>query len=385
MTKIESIRAQTVRLGANYSNATVNFSGMTGSVVAVVGRGEDGKQEIGYGFGSIGRYAHTEMILERFAPRILEADPSDYTEMGLPDPERLNQLMRRNEKQGGHGERSVAIGAVDMAIWDLYAKLQDKPLYQCLAERYNEGEADPAVQVYAAGGYYYEEDGLVRLRQELEGYLESGFQSVKIKIGGASLEEDLKRIDVAITTVGSSDRVAVDANCRFDKEEALEWGSAIEDLNLRWYEEPVDPLDFAALNQLAANYQRPLATGENLFSVEDVQNLIRYGGLRPGIDILQMDPGLSYGVTEYIEMLKCLESLGWSRRRCFPHGGNLFNLHIAQGLRLGGTEVYPGVFAPLGGFGDAVTISNGHASAPDVAGIGWETKPDLMACFLRMT
>lgn len=383
MIRIESIRVRTIPLQADYRNATVSFAGLTGSVVAILARGDDGSIEVGYGFGSIGRYAQTEMIRERFAPRILRADPSAYNRDGFPDPVRLNRLMRRDEKQGGHGERSVAIGAVDMAAWDLCAKLERKPLFLCLAERFNGGRSDPSVAVYAAGGYYYREGGQARLRRELEGYLERGFRSVKIKIGGASLKGDLQRIETAIATVGSPGDVAVDANGRFSGEEALEWGRAMEDLNLRWYEEPVDPLDFEAYNQLGSAYGPPLATGENLFSLQEVKNLILYTGLRPDRDILQMDPGLAYGVSEYLEIIRALESAGWSRRSCFPHGGNLFNLHIAQGLQIGGTEVYPEVFAPFGGFGESVEIENGRASAPEVTGIGWETKPDLMDCFKK--
>lgn len=384
MIRIESIRARTIPLQADYRNATVSFAGMTGSVVAILARGDDGSVEVGYGFGSIGRYAQTEMIRERFGPRLLRVDPSAYNRGGLPDPLLLNRLMRRDEKQGGHGERSVAIGAIDMAAWDLYAKLERKPLFLCLAERFNGGRSDSSVEVYAAGGYYYDEGGQARLRRELEGYPERGFRSVKIKIGGASLKEDLQRIETAIATVGSPSDVAVDANGRFRVEEALEWGRAMEDLNLRWYEEPVDPLDFEAYKQLGSAYGPPLATGENLFSLQEAKNLIRYAGLRPDRDILQMDPGLAYGVSEYLEIIQALESAGWSRRSCFPHGGNLFNLHIAQGLQIGGTEVYPEVFAPLGGFGESVEIENGRASAPEVPGIGWETKPDLMDCFTEL-
>ena len=381
MTRIESIRARTIPLKADYRNATVSFAGMTASVVVILARGDDGSFETGYGFGSIGRYAQTEMIRERFAPRILGADPSAYNRDGFPDPLLLNRLIRRDEKQGGHGERSVAIGAIDMAAWDLYAKLEQKPLFRCLSDRFNGAKFDSSVAVYAAGGYYYDEGERVRLQRELEGYLEAGFRSVKIKIGGASLEKDLQRIETAITTAGSPGFVAVDANGRFGGEEALEWGRALEDLNLRWYEEPVDPLDFEAYKQLGSAYGPPLATGENLFSLQEVKNLIRYGGSRPDRDILQMDPGLAYGVSEYLDILDALETAGWSRRSCFPHGGNLFNLHLAQGLQIGGTEVYPGVFAPLGGFGESVEIVDGRASAPELPGIGWETKPDLMDSF----
>ena len=385
--KIESIRVGTSRLKSNYRNALVNFAELTASIVAMEVSSEDGKGSVtGYGFGSIGRYAQTEMIRDRFAARLLAAEPGQYNDsQGWIDPVKMVGLMRRNEKPGGHGERTAAIGAVDMAAWDLRAKLEGRPLYRTLAERFNKGAFNTEARVYAAGGYYYEADGAHRLREELEMYLQTGYDSVKIKIGGASIQEDIDRIGVAAEVVGSTDRVAVDANGRFEKSKALEWSKALEPQGVRWFEEPVDPLDFHGLSAVCGCYPHAIATGENLFSVQDVRNLLRYGGLRPGKDILQMDPGLSYGIAEFTEMLNALESFGWLRQSCFPHGGNLFNLHVAQGLQVGGTESYPGVFEPLGGFGNEVTIQNGMAVLSEAPGIGWETKPDIMDCFLQLT
>jgi D(-)-tartrate dehydratase len=368
------------------SNAAVNFAGLTGSIVAVFAEVGDGRGEcVGYGFGSIGRYAHTELIKERFAPRLLNSDPSEYCdEEGRLDPVRVEAIMRRDEKPGGHGERPVAIGAVDMAVWDLIGKLERKPVFQILSERFNGSSMDNSVSVYAAGGYYYGDGGLGRLKEELEGYLSLGYDAVKIKIGAGSVQEDRERIEAAIDCVGEGASVAVDANGRYDCETAIAVGEAIEGYGLRWYEEAGDPLDYRLQNSLGKTYKGALATGENLFSIQDVRNLIRYGGMRPDGDVLQMDPGLSYGIPEYVRMLGFLESNGWSRRRCFPHGGNLFNLHVAQGLQLGGTEAYPGVFEPFGGFGDDVSVCEGRASLSNAPGIGWESKPELMDWFLGM-
>ncbi|MCZ6674474.1 MAG: mandelate racemase [Verrucomicrobia bacterium] len=386
MTRIENVFVETIRLRADYCNAAVSFAELTGSVVAIVAdRGDSSGPMVGFGFGSIGRYAHSEMIRERFARRLLVADPAEYNDTdGLIDPNRMGSVMRRNEKPGGHGERTAAIGAVDMAAWDLLGKLEHSPLYRTLAKRFNGGEYDSAVAVYAAGGYYYEGDGLARLQHEIISYLETGYQSVKIKVGGVSIAEDLKRIDAVIDIVGSPTKVAVDANGRFEKAEALEWAKALEPLGLCWFEEPVDPLDFDGLRAVTEEYPLALATGENLFSKQDVKNLMCYGGMRSDRDLLQMDPGLSYGLPEYVIMLDYLESLGWSRRQCIPHGGSLFNLHVAQGLKIGGTEAYPGVFEPLGGFGELVAIEEGKAQAPELPGIGWESKPELMECFRKL-
>ena len=144
-------------------------------------------------------------------------------------------------------------------------------------------------------------------------------------------------------------RVAVDANGRFDRTGRDRSGqAAMAPYGLRWYEEPGDPLDFE-LNHAVADCYGPVATGENLFSVPDVTNLVRYGGMRPGRDIFQMDAGLSYGLTEYARMLEVLEAHGFDRRFAFPHGGHLINLHIAAGLGLGGCESYPECSSPSAG------------------------------------
>ncbi len=150
---------------------------------------------------------------------------------------------------------------------------------------------------------------------------------------------------------------------------------------LFWYEEAGDPLDFALQAELARRYRGALATGENLFSLADARNLIRYGGLRPARDYLQVDPALSYGLVEYRRIVEMLGQHGWSARRCIPHGGHQFSLHIAAGLHLGGNESYPGVFQPIGGFADDTAVVDGHVALGDAPGIGIERKAELFRIF----
>jgi L-alanine-DL-glutamate epimerase-like enolase superfamily enzyme len=287
--------------------------------------------------------------------------------------------MFANEKPGGHGERSVAIGTVDMAVWDAVAKIEGKPLYRLLADRYRGGVADAAVFVYAAGGYYYPGKDLTALQDEMRGYLDMGYTVVKMKIGGAPLDEDLARIEAVLQVVGEGRRLAVDANGRFDLPTAIAYARALEPYGLFWYEEAGDPLDYALQAALAEHYQPPMATGENLFSMQDARNLIRYGGMRSDRDWLQFDCALSYGLVEYLRILDMLRDHGWSARRCIPHGGHQMSLNIAAGLGLGGNESYPGVFAPFGGFADDTPVVDGHVGLPDVPGIGIEAKARLYA------
>lgn len=377
---ITAVREKTVPIASPIANAYIDFSRMTCSVVAIVTDVvRDGKRVIGYGFNSNGRYGQGSLIRERFAPRILSADPKTLLdeEHSNLDPAKIWACLMSNEKPGGHGERSVAVGAIDMAVWDAVAKIAEKPLFQLLAERYGNGTADPKVFVYAAGGYYYPGKDLTALKQEMRNYLDRGYTVVKMKIGGAPLDQDLRRIGAVLSELGSGQHLAVDANGRFDQATAIGYANALSGYDLFWYEEPGDPLDYQLQAELANHYQNAMATGENLFSVQDARNLIRYGGLRAGRDYLQFDCALSYGLVEYLRILQMLTEYGWSWRRCIPHGGHQMSLNIAAGLGLGGNESYPDLFQPYGGFPDGVTVENGYVTMPDLPGIGFEGKSDL--------
>jgi L-alanine-DL-glutamate epimerase-like enolase superfamily enzyme len=379
--RITDVREQSVRLQAAIRNSVVDFSKMTVSVVAVHSDlRRDGRPLVGYGFDSIGRYAQSGLLRERFIPRLLKADPDSLLgDGGLVDPARVAATVMRDEKPGGHGERSAAVAAIELAVWDLVAKAEDKPLYRLLADRFREGRCEPHVEVYAAGGYYYPGEDVEGLREEMRRYLGQGYTHVKMKVGGASLADDCRRIEAVLELVPDGSHAAVDANGRFDLATAQSYAAALAPYGLRWYEEPGDPLDFELQARLCAEYDLPYATGENLFSHQDVRNLLRYAGLSPERDWLQMDPGLSYGISEYLRMIDAMEEFGWSRTRIIPHGGHLMALHIAAGLGLGRTESYPGVFQPFGGFGASAEVADGAVEPPEAPGAGLETKPELAA------
>ncbi|GAS72273.1 L-fuconate dehydratase [Salmonella enterica] len=361
-------------------NAYIDFSKMTTSLVAVVTDVEiEGRRVVGYGFNSNGRYGQGGLIRERFRNRILDADPESLlnAEGDNLDPHKIWDVMMSNEKPGGHGERSVAVGTLDMAIWDAVAKIANKPLFRLLAEMKGI-EANPRVFVYAAGGYYYPGKDLSALRQEMRGYLNRGYNVVKMKIGGASLEEDRRRIEAVLTEIGDEARLAVDANGRFDLETSIAYAKMLRDYPLFWYEEAGDPLDYSLQAALSEFYPGAMATGENLFSHQDARNLLRYGGMRPDRDYLQFDCALSYGLVEYLRTLDVLAQFGWSPSRCIPHGGHQMSLNIAAGLGLGGNESYPDLFQPYGGFPDSVKVEEGHIVMPELPGIGFEGKSDLI-------
>lgn len=377
--RILDVREVTQRISSPIRNAYIDFSTMTTSLVAVVTNMErDGKRVVGYGFNSNGRYGQGGLIRERFAPRLMAADPASLLDDSGEnlDPDRIWATLMRNEKPGGHGDRSVAVGTIDMAVWDAVAKLAGMPLFRLLAERHGRS-ADPRVFVYAAGGYYYPGKDDTKLRAEMRSYLDRGYTVVKMKIGGETIAEDQRRIEAVLTEIGPGCRLAVDANGRFDLETAIAYAKMLRQYELFWYEEAGDPLDYQLQAALAEFYPGPMATGENLFSHQDARNLIRHGGMRPDRDWLQFDCALSYGLCEYQRTLAMLRDAGWSWTRCIPHGGHQMSLAIAAGLGLGGNESYPDVFQPYGGFPDGTRVENSIVTLPELPGIGFEGKADL--------
>jgi D(-)-tartrate dehydratase len=366
-----------IPISSSMSNAFIDFSTMDCSIVALVSDViVDGKPVVGYGFNSNGRYNADGILRGRILPRLLAADPEDLLAPdGQLSPARAWDVMMRNEKPGGHGERSVAVGVVDMALHDLVAKIAGVPLYRWISEEYGDGDPDDSVFVYAAGGYYAAGKSHGDLQDEMRGFLDMGYDVVKMKIGGAGLVEDLRRIEAVLAVLdGDGSRLAVDVNGRFDLRTALKYGESLEPYGLFWYEEVGDPLDFALNAALSEHYRHPIATGENIFSLPDARNLIRYAGMRPDRDYLQIDPALSYGLVEYARIQEMLRQHGWSSRRCIPHGGHQFSLHIAAALKLGGNESYPGEFQPTGGFADDAVVGGGRISLGEHPGIGLEAK-----------
>ncbi len=378
--RIVSAHEGVVPISSSMRNAFIDFSKMDCSILALVSDVlVDGKPVVGYGFNSNGRYSAGEILRRRILPRLMDADPEALlADNGEISPSKAWDLMMRNEKPGGHGERSVAVGVVDMALHDLVAKIAGVPLYKWISDHYGDGNPDDSVFVYAAGGYYAPGKGLKDLQDEMRGFLDAGYNVVKMKIGGADLDEDLRRIDAVLEVLdGDASRLAVDVNGKFDLETALRYGRALDPYGLFWYEEVGDPLDYALNATLSEHYANPIATGENLFSLQDARNLIRYGGMRPDRDYIQVDPALSYGLVEYVRIQNMLAQHGWSSRRCIPHGGHQFSLHIAAALKLGGNESYPGEFQPTGGFADDAVIQDSHVALGDHLGIGFEAKENF--------
>ncbi len=380
--RITAIRETAIPINSTIRNAVFDFSEMTTSVVAVITDVvRDGKPVAGFGFNSTGRYACGAQMRARFIPRIMKAAPESLMNAGGDnlDPEKILACMMQREKPGGHTERSVAIGTIEVACWDAVAKIVGKPLHAVLAERYNDGGVLDKVQCYVGGGWYAPGKGLRELQDEIRKRLDEGYTTMKIKVGGASIPEDVKRVEAALEVVGASNRLAVDANAAFDRARALQYAQALKPFKLRWFEEPTDPLDYALLADVASLYDSPIGTGENLFSTQDIENLVRFGGLREDRDIIQIDVPQSYGIVQFWRTLAMLKRHGWKRESIFPHGGNQMTLAIVGGFGLGGCEAYPDVFGVFAGFADDARVEKGYIKLPDRPGIGFEAQNELYA------
>ncbi|GAA5234696.1 mandelate racemase [Verticiella sediminum] len=381
--KIVDIREIEVPLKSRLRNAVYDFSEMTTSVVGVkTDVIRNGQPVIGYSFNSTGRYACGAQMRQRLIKRILSADPESLlNEQGNNlDPEKILGRMMLREKPGGHSERSIPIGTIEVAVWDAVAKIEDRPLYSVLAQTYGAGRVESdRIPCYVGGGWYTENKGVEGLEAEIRSRLEEGYTTMKIKVGGAPLGEDIARVEAALRILGDGRHLAVDANAGLSPDRARNYAGALSPYRLRWFEEPTDPLDFQLLGELTQAYEGAIGTGENLFSTQDVNNLILFGGLRADRDIIQVDVPQSYGIVQFSRTLRLLESAGWSRTSIYPHGGNQMTSAIVAGFGLGGCEAYPDAFGAFAGFHDGARVENGFLHLGNRPGIGFEAQNDLFA------
>lgn len=385
--KITAMAEMPASIRLEMRSAGLDWSEMTSSLVAIESDVvRNGKPLVGYAFNSVGRYACGEAMRSRFFPRVMAADPASLLDETGDNfsAEKLLSTLSLREKAGGHAERSVAIGTIEVAMWDLIAKIEGKPLWAVLNDRFGGMDDRTRIPTYVGGGWYWPNDSLQRLKDELRQSLNLGYRMVKVKIGGIPLEQDIPRIEAALSVLEGGRQLAVDANGKFGRESSLAYADALKPYGLAWYEEPTDPGDYALMKEVAQRYPHPIGVGENLHSTQDAINLGLYAGLRPSLDYIQIDPPQCYGIGTLVRSVQAMERQGWSRKQFWPHGGNMMNLHMVIGLGLGGAEAFTNVFGPFGGFADDVRIEDGHLSLPQTPGIGFESQPALFKLFQQV-
>ena len=378
--KITAIQEASVPIGSAMRNASIAFDQMTASALAIrTDQMVDGEPLVGLAFDSIGRYAKGGLLRERFIPRLLAAPAGELLDaQGLIDPNRCVAILMRGEKQGGHGERPGAVGLLDAALWDLRAKQMGLPLWQCLAQTYTGLAPQARIASYASCGHFTDNPDPKVLRDEVAQCLALGYTTVKIKLSGRDARLDAQRIASALDAGLDATQLAVDLNGQWDADRT-DVLNVLAQHPLAWVEEPAPALAYAALAAFCQHHAGPVATGENLFSLDDATNLLRYAGLRPLQDRLQMDISLSYGVGEYRAMIERAHALGWSRQAFWPHAGHLFAAHVVAALGLGSHESAPDASRMYGGLWDGVPVVDGHIQLPNYPGVGFEHKANLMA------
>jgi L-alanine-DL-glutamate epimerase-like enolase superfamily enzyme len=262
-------------------------------------------------FGNRGEGARVvQTILEyEVKPVIMGKDPAF--------PRRIRaELWKAMNYHGVTGVAQFAMAATDIALWDILGKNAGLPVYKML------GAYRDRMPVYSMCGWYYDNDAdISHFKREVTDAVEQGYKAVKIKVGKYSLDDDVRRIRLALDTIGKDRRLMVDANQVFDHKEALRRGRVYQEMGCFWFEEPLPPHDMEGFARLAQALDMRIATGENLNTKYEFADLIA----RRGADIVQPDNRRAGGVTEWMEIAAIADGYGIE---VASHGGGSTNLNM---------------------------------------------------------
>lgn len=230
--------------------------------------------------GGSGR-AILETIEDDLAPRVIGRDPFDVR--GL-----AHEVLRTTEMSGRTGAVGAAWSALDVALWDLAARIAGLPLYKLL------GAALDRVPTYASAGLYGEGKTLDDLAAEVGGWTAQGFDAVKIKVGGAPLKEDLERVRVVRDAIGPDTRLMVDALYNLDVAQAIATARAFAPFDIHFLEAPVSPFDVEGQARVAAASPVPICGNENQAWLPAFRRLID----AHAVHFVQFDLAACGGITE---------------------------------------------------------------------------------------
>ena len=276
------VSAYTIPTEEPESDGTLEWGETTIVVVELAAGGQTG---LGYTYGP---RAVATLIDEKLSQLVSGSDPTSE----------VWHLMGRELRNAGlPGIGSMAIAAVDTALWDLRARLDGVSLAEAL------GAPRDAIPLYASGGFTsYSGD---RLAEQLAGWANEGFNRVKMKIGRES-ERDRARLDAARAAIGDGVELFVDANGAFDREQALAWAQRLADWNVRWFEEPVSSADAEGLRAVRERAAMDVAAGEYVYVLADAHNLLA----ARAVDCLQADVTRCGGITGFLEVASLADEHG---------------------------------------------------------------------------
>jgi L-alanine-DL-glutamate epimerase-like enolase superfamily enzyme len=299
-------------------------------------------------------------IIERSLAPVIRGENPFYVERIW------DKMYRQWRKPVAKGAVIQAIGAVDIAIWDIIGKALNLPVYQVL------GGFNERVRVYAAGGYYEEGKGLKELAQEMEGYVREGFRAVKMKVGGEPLAVDVERVRAVRDAVGPKVDLLVDANNKWNAYQAIRFGRAIERYDPFWFEEPVEPDDFAGCAEVRQALDIPIVAGENEFTRWGCRDLLE----ARSADILNLDTVIAGGITEYRKIAALASAY---HVPVAPHGNPFMAVHLLASIpNCLIMETYPGVESKYNLALPLFPVKEGYITAPDKPGLGIDPDPEAV-------
>lgn len=266
------------------------------------------------------------------------------------------ELWRLLEYHGVGGVVHFALSATDIAIWDILGKAANQPVWRML------GAYRDRMPVYSMAGWYADNDSDYSIfKRSCVTAMEHGYKAVKIKVGRYDLDDDIKRIRLALDTVGKGKRVMVDANQVFNRNEALRRGRVYQDMGCFWYEEPLMPHDMDGYRELADKLDIRIATGENLYTKYQFADLIN----KRGADIVQPDNRRAGGVTEWMEIAAMADANGLELA---SHGGGSANMNMLVAMP---NAIYMETGGPQ-------KMVDGEVLAPTAPGMSTEVSADTI-------
>jgi L-alanine-DL-glutamate epimerase-like enolase superfamily enzyme len=358
--KITDVRVVSARVPVDRPTAIATRQLAAREYILVSIHTDAGLEGIGYTYaGTVGGGSVHSIARDVLRPMLLDQDPQLIER-------HWSAMYQQVLLSGRRGAALRAISAVDIGLWDLLAKAAGLPLYRLL------GGWTSEVDAYASGGYYRPGDPLDNVREEMTSYLAMGFVDFKIKVGGASFDVDVARVQAARATIGPGKRLALDANNAWRwPHDAIRFARAVEGSDIWWLEEPLSPEDVAGHAEIARTLEMPVATGEIHATRWDFRALIE----QKAADILQPDAGVLGGVSEWIKTANAAASFNLP---VAPHWHANLHAHLAGAALNCMTVEYFALEQDIYNFERLVTPATrlrpvrGRLPLPDRPGLGIE-------------